>query len=80
MIAIDGASVAVSGYAVVPLVIGGVEVVHPLLFVRELPCPLLLGTDILRQHEASVSVLCGDSIRFGAREGDVCRECRSVLE
>ena len=80
VIAIDGVRVAVSGYAVVPLVIGGVEVVHPLLVIRDLPYSLLIGTDILRPHAASVSVVCGDAVLLGARECDVCRECRLVLE
>ena len=75
VVAIDGASVPVNGYVVVPLEVAGTEIAHPLLVVRNLSCPLRIGTDILRPHEASVSVMCGDSDCLGVRVCDVCREC-----
>ena len=56
-----------------------VEVAHPLLVVTDLSFPILVGTDILRAHSATMSL--GDVVpfRLNARVCDVCLEQRTEL-
>ena len=62
IVKVGGASAEVKGYVVVPLLIAGFEVAHPLLVVSELPFAMLIGMDVLRPHAASFSVCDSTSL------------------
>ena len=56
-----GASAEIKGYIDMPLQLAGVEVRHHVL-VSNLPYPILVGTDILRSHQVTVSFGDGCSL------------------
>ena len=56
IVGVGGTSAEVKGYVDVPLQLAGVEVAHPLLGVTDLSFPILVGTDILRAHSATMSL------------------------
>ena len=62
IVGVGGASAEFKGYIDVPLQLSGVEVTHPLFVVSNLPYPVLVGTDILRLHQATVSFGDGCSL------------------
>ena len=53
-------SAKVKEYGNVPLQLTGVKVAHPLLVVTNLSFPIIVGTDILRTHSATMSL--GDAV------------------
>ena len=56
IIGVENARLEVKGYIDVPRRLVNVDVVHPLLVVSNLAFPLLVGTDILRPDEATLSI------------------------
>ncbi len=75
VIGVGGASAEIRGYVDAPVEIAGVEVHHPLLLVVEgLAFPLLIGTDILREHGAVLTLDESAPVRLRIRECAVCRE------
>ena len=61
----------------VPLLIAGFEVAHPLLVVSELPFAMLIGMDVLRPHAASFSVCESTSLQLRNSVCPVCLERRA---
>ena len=62
-----------------PLQLDGVEVAHPLLVVTDLSFAILVGTDILRAHSATMYLGDAVPLRLNARVCDVCLEQRTEL-
>ena len=61
------------------LQLAGVKVAHPLLVVTNLSFPILVGTDILRAHSATMSFGNAVPLRLNARVCDVCLEQQTEL-
>ena len=80
IVGVGGASAEVKGYINVPLQIAGIKVAHPLLVVANNSFPILIGTDILRPHAASMSL--GESMPFclNTRVCDNCLERRTDVK
>ena len=76
IVKVGGSRAEYSGFIDVPLNIAGVEVAHPLLVVWYLPFPILIRTDILRRHDATV--LLGDEcpLQLHTRVCEICLENR----
>ena len=77
IVGIGGASVRALGYVDVSIDISGVEVKHPLTVVDELAFPFLIGTDILRPHEAVFKVSTPDRVCLTIDRCSVCDEERT---
>ena len=76
IIGVGRARPEVKGYVDVPLRLSDVDVVYLLLIVSNLAFPLLVGTDILRPHAATLSIEKNSTIRFKYSSCEVCTEKR----
>ena len=79
IIGVGGATAEIRGYVDAPIEIDGTAVRHPLLVVEGLAFPLLLGTDILRPHDAMLTLDESAPLRLRTRVCDICREQRTDL-
>ena len=77
IVGVGGAIAEVRGYVVVPPLIAGFEVAHPLLVVSEVPFAMLFGMDFLRPHAASFSVCDSTSLQLRNSVCSVCLERRA---
>ena len=77
IVGVGSASADVRGSVVVPLLIAGFEVMHPLLVVSEVPFAMLIGMDVLRPHAASFSVCDSTSLQLSTSVCPVCLERRA---
>ena len=77
IVGVGGANAEVRGYVVVPLLIAGFDVAHPLLVVSELPFAMLICMDVLRPHAASFSVCDSTSLQLHISVCAVCLERRA---
>ena len=76
IVGVGGSRTEYSGFIDLPLEIAGVEVAHPLLVVSNLPFQILIGSDNVRRHDATV--LLGDEcpLQLHTRVFEICLEQR----
>ena len=79
VIGVGGPSAQIRGYVDAPVEIVEVEVHHPLLVVEVLAFFLLIGTDILREQGAVLTLDESAPVRLRIRECAVCRKQRTKL-
>ena len=79
IVGVGGASAEVRGYIDVALQIAGIEVAHPLLVIKNLSIPLIIGMDLLQPHAAKVSLGSAAPLELSARVCDVCLKQRTNL-
>ena len=77
IVGVGCASTEVKGYVVLPLLIAGFELAHPLLVVSELSFAILIGMDVLRTHASSFSMCDSMSLKLCNSECPVCFERRA---
>ena len=56
VVGVGGAIAVICGYVDAPVIFGGVTVHYPLLVVKALAFPFLIGTDILRAHRGVLTL------------------------
>ena len=76
IVGVGGASSEIKGYIDVPLQLAGEEVAHLLLLVSNVPYLILVCTDILQSHQATVSFGAGCSPQLRANFCSVCLKSR----
>ena len=77
VVGVGGASAEIRGYVDASVKVAGVTVHHPLLVVEGFAFPLLIGTDILRAHNAVLTFDENAPVRLQNRECPICREQRT---
>ena len=78
VVGVGKASAKIRGYVDVPVELDGTVVHHPLLVVERLAFSLIIGMDVIRPHDATLS-FSNVPICLCARVCDVCRERRIEL-
>ena len=74
VVGVGGASAEIRGYVDAFVKVAGVTVHHPLLVVEGLAFSFLIGTDILRAHNAVLTLDETAPVRLRRRECSICRE------
>ena len=76
IVGVGGGRATVRGFLDVPLEIAGVVLHHPLIVVKDLAFPLLVGINILRAHAGTVRIGVPDSLKLKVKHCEVCLEHR----
>ena len=77
-VGVEGASAVIRSYVDVPVEVAGFAVRHPLLVVKGLAFPLIIGTDILRAYRAVLTLDESEPVRLQIREIAICRKQRTA--